>query len=68
AVLNAANEEAVCAFLAGTIRFDHIHSVNAGTLASVSIAPGEAAGVDALMQLDARARREALVHVRRLAS
>ena len=31
AVLNAANEEAVAAFLAGTIRFDQIHSVNAGT-------------------------------------
>ena len=30
AVLNAANEEAVAAFLSGTIRFDRIHKVNAG--------------------------------------
>ena len=32
AVLNAANEEAVAAFLAGTIRFDRIHTVNARTI------------------------------------
>ena len=31
AILNAANEVAVAAFLAGTIRFDQIHSVNART-------------------------------------
>ncbi len=41
AVLNAANEEAVAAFLAGTIRFDRIHSVNACTLESVQIAADE---------------------------
>lgn len=68
AVLNAANEEAVAAFLAGTIRFDQIHSVNAGTLESVSIAAGEAASVDALLALDARARRQALQQVKRLAT
>jgi 1-deoxy-D-xylulose-5-phosphate reductoisomerase len=67
-VLNAANEEAVAAFLAGTIRFDQIHSVNAGTLQSVSIATGEAADIDGLMQLDARARRQARQHVQRLAA
>jgi len=60
AVLNAANEEAVAAFLAGTIRFDQIHAVNAETLAALSIAPGEAASIDALIALDQRTRRQAL--------
>jgi 1-deoxy-D-xylulose-5-phosphate reductoisomerase len=68
AVLNAANEEAVAAFLAGTIRFDQIHSVNAGTLESVSIAAGETASVEALLALDARARRQAIQQVKRLAT
>jgi 1-deoxy-D-xylulose-5-phosphate reductoisomerase len=66
-VLNAANEEAVAAFLAGTIRFDQIHSVNAGTLESVAIAAGEAADFDGLMQLDTRSRRQARQQVQRLA-
>jgi 1-deoxy-D-xylulose-5-phosphate reductoisomerase len=67
AVLNAANEEAVAAFLAGTIRFDQIHSVNAGTLQSVAIAAGEAAEMAGLMELDARSRRQARQQVQRLA-
>jgi 1-deoxy-D-xylulose-5-phosphate reductoisomerase len=66
-VLNAANEEAVAAFLAGTIRFDQIHSVIALMLESVAIAPGEAATLDALMALDARTRRQAMQRVRQLA-
>jgi 1-deoxy-D-xylulose-5-phosphate reductoisomerase len=66
-VLNAANEEAVAAFLAGTIRFDQIHSVNAGTLQAVDVAAGDAADVDGLMQLDARSRRQARQQVQRLA-
>ena len=66
-VLNAANEEAVAAFLAGTIRFDQIHSVNARTLESVRIAPDEAGTVDGLMQLDAKSRQQALQQVHRLA-
>ncbi|HEX6705475.1 MAG TPA: 1-deoxy-D-xylulose-5-phosphate reductoisomerase [Albitalea sp.] len=66
-VLNAANEAAVAAFLAGTIRFDQIHSVNARTLESVRIAPDEAATVDGLMQLDARSRQQAVQQVNRLA-
>ena len=36
AVLNAANEEAVAAFLAGTIRFDRIHTVNCRTLEALA--------------------------------
>jgi 1-deoxy-D-xylulose-5-phosphate reductoisomerase len=67
AVLNAANEEAVAAFLAGTIRFDQIHSVNAGTLAAIAIAADEAATVEGLMQLDARSRRHATQQIEALA-
>ncbi|CAG1017607.1 1-deoxy-D-xylulose-5-phosphate reductoisomerase [Burkholderiaceae bacterium] len=66
AVLNAANEVAVAAFLAGTIRFDQIHSVNALTLDAVRIATDEACAVDALIALDARARAEAQHQVKRL--
>ena len=35
AVLNAANEVAVDAFLTGKLRFDHIHAVNLATLDAV---------------------------------
>jgi 1-deoxy-D-xylulose-5-phosphate reductoisomerase len=67
AVLNAANEEAVAAFLAGTIRFDQIHDVNAGTLESLSPGPGEASSIEALIALDQRARRTASQRVARMA-
>ena len=59
AVLNAANEEAVAAFLGGTIRFDQIHSVNAGTVEHVVAPQGAAASLDGLLGLDAQARRHA---------
>ena len=36
AVLNAANEVAVAAFLAGTVRFDRIHAVDAATMDAVA--------------------------------
>jgi 1-deoxy-D-xylulose-5-phosphate reductoisomerase len=68
AVLNAANEEAVAAFLARTIRFDQIHAVNAETLASVAIGGDEARSVDGLIALDQRARQRALQQVARLTS
>ena len=59
AVLNAANEVAVAAFLAGTIRFTDIHRVNAQTVeAVVPELPNEAALSD-LLALDARARAHA---------
>ena len=64
AVLNAANEEAVAAFLAGTIGFDRIHSVNAETLQRLVPAAGDAASIDALLALDARARRQAAAIVK----
>ena len=57
AVLNAANEEAVAAFLSGTIRFDRIHSVNARTVAALAPAPGAVDSLDALLALDAEARQ-----------
>ena len=59
AVLNAANEVAVAAFLAGTIRFTDIHRVNAQTVEAVlPELPNEAALSD-LLALDARARAHA---------
>ncbi len=56
AVLNAANEEAVAAFLAGTIAFTAIHSVVAAALERLP--PGLAGdhGLDELLDLDGRAR------------
>jgi 1-deoxy-D-xylulose-5-phosphate reductoisomerase len=59
AVLNAANEEAVAAFLAGTIRFDQIHTVNAGTVERVVASQGSAASLPGLLDVDARARSHA---------
>lgn len=59
AVLNAANEEAVAAFLDGTIRFTDIHSVNAGTLERVQPALRADATLEDLLELDRRARAQA---------
>ena len=58
-VLNAANEVAVAAFLAGTIRFPQILSVNADTVDQVSPRAGDAASLGALLELDTLARRHA---------
>ena len=54
AVLNAANEEAVAAFLAGTVSFDRIHTVNCRTIEALSPAPGAADSLESLLALDAR--------------
>lgn len=59
AVLNAANEEAVAAFLERRLRFDRIHAVNAQSLADLRPEAGECASVEGLLGLDARARRHA---------
>ncbi len=59
AVLNAANEEAVAAFLAGTIRFDRIHTVNCRTLEALAPASGAADSLASLLALDAEARQRA---------
>ncbi|MES2185607.1 MAG: 1-deoxy-D-xylulose-5-phosphate reductoisomerase [Pseudomonadota bacterium] len=64
AVLNAANEVAVQAFLDRRIRFDQIHAVNVGTLAAVD--SGAAASLDDLLALDARTRLAADVITARL--
>ena len=57
AVLNAANEEAVAAFLARRIRFDQIYAVNRATLEAV--VPAQPDSLQALLALDAQARRAA---------
>ena len=57
AILNAANEVAVAAFLDQRIRFDQIHAVNAQTLATVR--PGDARSMEDLLALDAEARAAA---------
>ncbi len=67
AVLNAANEVAVAGFLAGTLRFDQIHSLNEHTLESVAVTQGDAESIDALIELDGRARRHATQHAGQLA-
>ena len=54
AVLNAANEVAVEAFLTGKLRFDHIHAVNLATLDAVQ--PSKPDSLESLLALDATAR------------
>lgn len=54
AVLNAANEVAVAAFLDGKIRFDQIHGVNLETLESVATAIPQS--LEDLLALDALSR------------
>lgn len=56
-VLNAANEVAVSAFLQGRLRFLGIAAVLESTLSRVH--DGDAADLPELLELDARARREA---------
>ena len=59
AILNAANEMAVAAFLAGTIRFTAIHSVNAHTLDALQPDLGPDHDLADLLELDRRARATA---------
>jgi 1-deoxy-D-xylulose-5-phosphate reductoisomerase len=66
AVLNAANEVAVGAFLAGKLRFDHIHAVNLATLDAVS--PSKPDSLESLLDLDALARTAATGAADRLAA
>jgi 1-deoxy-D-xylulose-5-phosphate reductoisomerase len=54
AVLNAANEVSVEAFLAGRLRFDQIYRVNRETLEGMQ--PSKPASLDDLLALDADAR------------
>ena len=64
AVLNAANEIAVEAFLNRQIRFDHIHHVNEATLQNV--VSGRPENLDDLLVLDHRSRVAAREVVARL--
>jgi 1-deoxy-D-xylulose-5-phosphate reductoisomerase len=64
AVLNAANEMAVAAFLERRIRFDQIHTVNLATLAG--LAPSKPQTLQDLLALDAEARRTAGAAIRSL--
>ena len=64
AVLNAANEVAVAAFLERRIRYDQIHAVNTETLNSVH--PQEPDSLDALLNLDLQSRRAAESNVARM--
>jgi len=62
AVLNAANEEAVAAFLDRRIRFDQIHAVNVATLGRV--VPSRPRELADLLALDAAARESARTVIR----
>jgi 1-deoxy-D-xylulose-5-phosphate reductoisomerase len=64
AILNAANEVAVEAFLNKRIRFDQIHELNRATLDSLVCNPPEC--LDDLLTLDSRSRQEADKNLSRL--
>jgi 1-deoxy-D-xylulose-5-phosphate reductoisomerase len=61
AVLNAANEVAVAAFLEGQIRFDQIHAVNLETLAG--FIPAAPVSLQDLLAIDQEARSQASYQV-----
>ena len=63
--LNAANEVAVAAFLAGQLKFTDIHSVCAEVLAAIS--PAALNSLAAIVSLDEETRRLAQQHVARYA-
>lgn len=65
AVLNAANEVAVAAFLERRIRFDQIHALNLATLTAVL--PSKPGSLQDLLALDAQARAAAAEAMARLA-
>lgn len=66
AVLNAANEVAVAAFLQGRIGFTHIHQINADMLNAANLTGVR--NLEDLLDLDQRARRQALAHANALDS
>ena len=65
AVLNAANEIAVAAFLESRIRFDQIHLVNQATLSGLSVSPP--VSLAEILALDEEARAYAQQRIRGLA-
>jgi 1-deoxy-D-xylulose-5-phosphate reductoisomerase len=66
AVLNAANEEAVSAFLQGRIRFLSIPDTVAATLDAIPTRPADS--LDALLDADAQARAVAQSRIQQLAN
>ncbi|HEY4082655.1 MAG TPA: 1-deoxy-D-xylulose-5-phosphate reductoisomerase [Burkholderiaceae bacterium] len=68
AVLNAANEEAVAAFLERRLRFDQIHRINAQSIDEVAPTADECRSVEGLLSLDARARRHAQALIAKVAA
>jgi 1-deoxy-D-xylulose-5-phosphate reductoisomerase len=64
AVLNAANEVAVAAFLDGQIRFDQIHGVNREALDRVQVTA--VSGIEDLLAIDRQTRATAQAVVKRL--
>ena len=66
AVLNAANEVAVAAFLAGQIRFDQIHAINLDTLAR--FVPAAPVSLEDLLGIDREARSHASAQVANMRS
>jgi 1-deoxy-D-xylulose-5-phosphate reductoisomerase len=68
AVLNAANEEAVAAFLDRRIGFTAIHAVNASTIESLAATLGPVRTIGDLLELDQRARAHARDTIRALAT
>ena len=65
AVLNAANEVAVAAFLDQRLRFDQIHAVNDATLQA--LVPSKPGDLSDLLAIDQQARHLAQTQVERLA-
>jgi 1-deoxy-D-xylulose-5-phosphate reductoisomerase len=66
AVLNAANEVAVEAFLKRQIRFDQIHQVNQQTLEGASMSTP--VNLEDLLEIDARARENAARRIQKIRS
>ncbi len=67
-MLNAANEVGVAAFLAGTIRFTAIHTVNVETLQRLDPQLGAEHRLEDLIALDERARAVAREVMQELAA
>ena len=65
-MLNAANEEAVSAFLQGRIGFLSIPDTVAATLDAMPLQPADS--LDTLLEADARARVAARSHIDHLAN
>jgi 1-deoxy-D-xylulose-5-phosphate reductoisomerase len=66
AVLNAANEVAVAAFLERRVRFTDIHRINAVTIDRVQPSSSDVRSLESLLGLDARARAAAGASVQEL--